>query len=75
MSMGLFVTGIWAGIALVYVIIHYLSFTNESTLSVMIKSEMDNPSIIEEPITTCTMTLEEMDAWYNSVMEIFSVKE
>lgn len=70
MSLELFVTGIFAGIALVYVIIHYFSFAVEP-----IARETDISEPPEEVIETRTMTIEEMDAWYNSMMEIFSVKE
>ena len=75
MSMGLFVTGIWAGMVLVYVITKYFSITNEPTLDELIRNEMDKPDIIEKPITNCAMTLEEMDEWYNAMMNIFAIKE
>lgn len=65
MSMGLFVTGIVAGIAMVYAITKYFSFAAEP-----IERETDISDAPEEaPIYT--MTAEEMDAWYDSVMEIF----
>lgn len=70
MSVELFVTGIVAGIALVYFIMHYLSFTAEP-----IEMEMEISEQSEEANEMYAMSIEEMDAWYNSVMEIFSVKE
>ena len=70
MSMELFITGIVLGIALVYVIVNHLSFAVEPT-----EREIDIVEVPEEITTIHIMTVEEMDAWYNSMMEIFSVKE
>ena len=69
MSMELFVMGIVAGIAMVYFITNHLGYIAEPTTR-----EMEMPETPEEA-PTCTMTVEQMDAWYDSVMEIFSTKE
>ena len=65
MSWGIFMTGIMAGIATVYGITKYLDF---STIEEPANEEVEIP---QQKTESCTMTVEEMDAWYNSVMEIF----
>lgn len=74
-AMSLFVSGIVAGIALVYFIVHYLSFTTEPLGREMNDSVEVDTTFSEGKQEMQTVSIEEMDAWYNSVMEIFAVKE
>jgi hypothetical protein len=69
-AMSLFVTGILAGVAVVYAITLYFKYI--AVYDYEPESVQHEPESTPEPIT---MTVEDWDEWYNNVMNIFAIKE
>ena len=72
MSWALFIGGIMAGMIAVYVLYMAVKHIDDVDYEVATATEMNIPEEVHE---VRYATVEEMDAWYNSMMEIFKAKE
>ena len=73
MSWALFIGGIMAGLLVVYVL--YMTLKNIDNIYYEEDTHVTEINIPEETHEVHYMTAEQMDAWYNSMMEIFKAKE